>query len=507
METDILQDIPAGSVNELIDICGTSLSLGMTVTSTSSSPSEAYMCSHMESSSGALQRTTAHNLLQRGMGLSHYAHGYEDFLEALEPSQELDDYALAIQRMHISVVPDELPCRSAEHRELKEFVRKGVREGYSKASMYIYGYPGTGKTASVHSCIKALRREVAEGRLADFRFIEINCLRLKAPADAYTQLWRGISGYHKPAAVALKCLNDFFNGRLLAAASAGHADMSVPIVCVLDELDYLLTKDFKIMYNFFDWPLCPQASLILLGIANNLNLPDALTARLESRSATNINQMIFSAYTFEQVHQILDQRLAELRLKEFSKNARELLARKAASLGGDLRKALQLCKAVLEQYRAEQRKGTGTGIAGKDPFLRIIQQVIEEHKQSPMIAFVTHCCALDRQVLVVLCRQRDMHGEQAQAAHALTAEQVMDLLRDLSTRMDLLHLPPVLLPPHHLLLRALGRLVQTELVCLRTVHGASGGYPIDRYAVSSRFQTSDLRAALVEDPLKEVVSS
>ena len=43
---------------------------------------------------------------------------------------------------------------------------------------------GTGKTATVLATINALRKDVTAGKLPDFSFIEINCLRLKSPADA-----------------------------------------------------------------------------------------------------------------------------------------------------------------------------------------------------------------------------------------------------------------------------------------------------------------------------------
>ncbi len=45
-------------------------------------------------------------------------------------------------------------------------------------------FTGTGKTATVLATINALRKDVTAGKLPDFSFIEINCLRLKSPADA-----------------------------------------------------------------------------------------------------------------------------------------------------------------------------------------------------------------------------------------------------------------------------------------------------------------------------------
>ena len=54
-------------------------------------------------------------------------------------------------------------------------------------------------------------------------------------------------------------------------------------VCLVDEMDYLLSKDSTILYNFFSWPMQSQSGLIFIGVANTTNLPEVLTSRLQSR--------------------------------------------------------------------------------------------------------------------------------------------------------------------------------------------------------------------------------
>lgn len=54
-------------------------------------------------------------------------------------------------------------------------------------------------------------------------------------------------------------------------------------VCLVDEMDYLLSKDSSILYNFFSWPMQSQSGLIFIGVANTTNLPEVLTSRLQSR--------------------------------------------------------------------------------------------------------------------------------------------------------------------------------------------------------------------------------
>ena len=54
--------------------------------------------------------------------------------------------------------------------------------------MYISGVPGTGKTATVHQVVSALREEYDAGELPYFRYIEINGMRLSEPHQIYVQL-------------------------------------------------------------------------------------------------------------------------------------------------------------------------------------------------------------------------------------------------------------------------------------------------------------------------------
>ena len=66
----------------------------------------------------------------------------------------------------------------------------------------------------------------------------------------------------------------------------GSVDREVELpctVCLVDEMDYLLSKDSSILYNFFSWPMQTQSGLIFIGVANTTNLPEVLTSRLQSR--------------------------------------------------------------------------------------------------------------------------------------------------------------------------------------------------------------------------------
>lgn len=52
----------------------------------------------------------------------------------------------------------------------------------------------------------------------------------------------------------------------------------------MDELDLLVTKNQKVMYDYFHWPASPHARLIVIAVANTMDLPERiLTNRVSSR--------------------------------------------------------------------------------------------------------------------------------------------------------------------------------------------------------------------------------
>ena len=53
---------------------------------------------------------------------------------------------------------------------------------------------------------------------------------------------------------------------------------------MMDELDQLLTTKQDVVYNFFNWPTMGQSELIVLAVANTMDLPTrVMTGRVRSR--------------------------------------------------------------------------------------------------------------------------------------------------------------------------------------------------------------------------------
>lgn len=125
------------------------------------------------------------------------------------------------------------------------------------------------------------------------------------------------------------------------------------MLLVLDEIDELVEKKQSVLYTIFEWPTLPKAKILLIGIANSLDLTNRALARLQTQS-TSIKPylMNFLPYSREQIIDIFKNRLqAAGVLDVFPVATLHLLSAKVASMSGDIRKALDLGRRVTENVK------------------------------------------------------------------------------------------------------------------------------------------------------------
>ena len=101
-------------------------------------------------------------------------------------------YEVARQRLHVSAVPETLPCRENEFTEILMHLQSALEEGGSLC-LYISGVPGAGKTATVREVIRTLQDSADQGDVRPFQFIELNGMKLTDPPQAYKLLWQAIN--------------------------------------------------------------------------------------------------------------------------------------------------------------------------------------------------------------------------------------------------------------------------------------------------------------------------
>jgi cell division control protein 6 len=129
---------------------------------------------------------------------------------------------------------------------------------------------------------------------------------------------------------------------------------------ILDEMDHLVTKNQQVMYKLIEYANKPTSKLVLIGIANSLNLPDRFLPRLKAKNIEP-KRTSFNPYTTEGIIEIIKVRLQSLdpgaeTLPIMDPKAIELCARKVSAASGDLRMALDICRRAVELVESEELK-------------------------------------------------------------------------------------------------------------------------------------------------------
>jgi len=106
----------------------------------------------------------------------------------------------------------------------------------------------------------------------------------------------------------------------------------------------------------FGWPAMDNSRVILIGIANSLDLTERLLPRLKMHTQSCPPQLMqFNAYTQNEIAAILTHRHTEIDAM-LDPKAIELCARKVAAMTGDIRKAFNVYKLTVEQAQRETTK-------------------------------------------------------------------------------------------------------------------------------------------------------
>ncbi|KAI8918618.1 P-loop containing nucleoside triphosphate hydrolase protein, partial [Powellomyces hirtus] len=315
---------------------------------------------------------------------------------AHERSSPTTEFDKARERLHVSNLPDSLPCREMEYAEIYGRVESAIEEA-SGSCIYIAGVPGTGKTATVHAVMRNMLEAMEEDEISPFQFVEINGMKLTEPAQSYSILWQALTGNKVNANHAGQLLEKRFN-----TSSPNRQPLRCSVV-LMDELDLLVTKNQQVMYNFFNWPNLPHARLIVLAVANTMDLPERiLTNRVSSR--LGLTRIKFEAYTHQQLIEIVESRLEGVQC--FERDAIELCARKIGAISGDARRALDICRRGVEllEYSLQQADKENKQINKKLVTMSVIDRAVKEMFASPAVQSVARASIHQRVFLVCVLR-------------------------------------------------------------------------------------------------------
>ncbi|KAH6898760.1 P-loop containing nucleoside triphosphate hydrolase protein [Thelonectria olida] len=264
----------------------------------------------------------------------------------LSPSTIQTVYHSARQLFARSSEPGQLVGRDAEREQLTTFLSR-CSTTTPHGCLYVSGPPGTGKSAMITETTRAYSEH------NKIQSAYINCMSIKSSKDLYVTLLS-----------ALGQANDMSEADAIAALQACFMpkSKSAPVYLVtLDEIDHILTMGLESLYRVFEWSLQKSSRLVLVGVANALDLTDRFLPRLKSKNLKP-DLLPFLPYTAAQVKNIITTRLKSL-MPEGKEGyvpfihpaAIELCSRKVSSQTGDLRKAFEICRRALDLIEAETR--------------------------------------------------------------------------------------------------------------------------------------------------------
>lgn len=122
-----------------------------------------------------------------------------------------------------------------------------------------------------------------------------------------------------------------------------------PVLLVLDEIDELIEKKQSVLYTIFEWPALLKSKILLVGIANSLDLTNRALSRLQANSDLKPQLMHFAPYTKQQIIDIFKSRLEAAGVIDvFPMATIQLLSAKVAAMSGDVRKALDIGRRVAD---------------------------------------------------------------------------------------------------------------------------------------------------------------
>ncbi|MCO5575545.1 hypothetical protein L7F22_029346 [Adiantum nelumboides] len=242
--------------------------------------------------------------------------------------------------LHLSTVPGTLICRDIEQSKVFEFCKDHIVQ-QQPGSLYICGCPGTGKSLLMEK-VKSFSSKWAEGvGVSAPEISNFNCTSLTNPNDIFDRILQHVSP-HQVKKESKSCMGTGLAKLKAALRKCGDNSDKRMLLLIVDEVDFLLSKDQVILRELFELPAQKKSRCILIGISNSIDLADRCLQSFNSLSCRPV-VIPFSPYSKEQVLAVLNQRLKALFFSAFHPAALELCARKVAAASGDMRRALHVC--------------------------------------------------------------------------------------------------------------------------------------------------------------------
>lgn len=301
----------------------------------------------------------------------------DDIFDGYERSNRIIKNRKAITT---SYKPNELPFRENEIRTLASILSPSLN-GDRPSNIFIFGKPGTGKTAVSYFVSKKLMEKSKN----NVNLFYLNC-KMRNVADTeyrmIAQLARELGEFVPATGLPTDHVYNLF---FRALEKKGGV-----IILVLDEIDALVEKiGDNFLYNLtrINEDL-KKTQVSIVGISNNLSFLNDIDPRV--KSSLSEEEILFYPYNATQLQDILKNR-SEKAFKEdaLSEGVIEKCAALAAQEHGDARRALDLLRVAAEigeRENSEKVKEIHVDLAeSKIDSDRIIKIVKSQPRQSQAV--------------------------------------------------------------------------------------------------------------------------
>eukprot|EP01114_Cavostelium_apophysatum_P001637 TRINITY_DN11435_c0_g1_i1.p1 TRINITY_DN11435_c0_g1~~TRINITY_DN11435_c0_g1_i1.p1 ORF type:complete len:491 (-),score=91.13 TRINITY_DN11435_c0_g1_i1:97-1404(-) len=249
---------------------------------------------------------------------------------------------VAKARLSLGMLPYELPGRQKELERLQSEISACVEDRTGKF-MFVSGFTGAGKTAVMTQILHNL---MSEHQRANYQGPQvftayINCAQFRNPTLVINRLLQALESKLPIGSGQFRRVSRHYQQVERYFETTTYSN-----VLVLDEMDILASttvKSEKVLYKIAEWTRCYP--LVVVGVSNLSNLKEKILAKIDSR--LGISKFKFKAYDRYQIEAIVRHRLGGLN-PVMSADAIALVAGKIASVSGDMRKVLTVCKNSIE---------------------------------------------------------------------------------------------------------------------------------------------------------------
>ena len=193
------------------------------------------------------------------------------------------------------------------------------------------------------------------------------------------------------------------------AIKENREEIRLTKIVLLDELDYMITRDQSVLYNLFEWPQRKHANLIVISVANTLDLPETFMARISSRIGNT--RLVFGPYNSSEIKEIIEERVKSTGL--FDSTALQFISKKVALISSDIRKTLMICRQAVDRFREAQKVSPTE--CKKAITIEFVSSVFDSvYTESPIMAYVKNANETMRQFLTEM--YQEMKANQGKTA-------------------------------------------------------------------------------------------